>query len=312
MTWDLFRQFLIEIMGEERLALEEETRATIRRCLPLYEPQQLVDCFERLKAQDKSDNWRLVARQCARLARTLDDDLREQTTLDGNREAADWYGYWSRARGWAEEHLGSQERREQRKADEEETSERRLKAYFFGESWETIPKKARERLVNVDEAWLSRSRHRDYGAVLNDLRVAAEAMCYTFIWEPLLKSQSDQTLLRILDRDSDLRRRGYTPSLVDYAWVCKEQGFRKFVQERGVGGVEQQFLHRDLPNALHLLRKLRRDAEHDLVRSFARTEVEPSVRLFLGAGGFGVLRHLAEVGPKLGSKPPARRPWSPH
>ena len=34
---DLFRQFLIQVNGEERLALEEETRAAIRRCLPLYE-----------------------------------------------------------------------------------------------------------------------------------------------------------------------------------------------------------------------------------------------------------------------------------
>ena len=305
-VWDAVnvdREFLLEMVGENRLAAQEEMRTTIGRCLPLQEAQQLVDCFEGLKAQDKSDSWRLVARQCARLAQTLDDDLRESIVLDGNHEATDWYGYWNRARGWAEEHLGPHEFRELRRADEEEASERRLKAYFFGASWEKIPERARGRLVNVDEAWLSRSRGRDYGAVLNDLRVAAEAMCDKFLWKPLEKSPWDQTLQRIVDRDSALRDRGHTPSLPHYASLCEEQGFRQFVQEQGASDFEQQFLHQDLPNALHLLRKLRRDAEHGPEKSFARSEVEWSVRLFLGVGGFGILRRLAEVGPKLSSKP---------
>lgn len=106
---DLYRQFLIEIFGEERLALEERTRAAVRRCLPLYQPQQIADCFELLRAQDKSDNWRRVARQCERLALTLDDDLQEQTILDGNHREVDWYRYWSLSEGWATARLSPQE-----------------------------------------------------------------------------------------------------------------------------------------------------------------------------------------------------------
>ena len=300
---DLFRQFLIQVNGEERLALEEETRAAIRRCLPLYEPQQLVDCFEGLKAQGKSDSWRLVAHQCARLAQTLDEDLRETIVLDGNHEATDWYGYWNRARGWAEDHLGPQELRELRKADEEEASERRLKGYFFGESWEVIPEKAQERLVNVDEAWLSRARRRDIGAVLNDLQVAAEVMCNVFIWQPLLDSPGDQRLLPILAKDRELREKGFFPTLSNYAWVCREQGFKAFVRDLGASGDEQRFLHRDLPQALDPLRELRNPAQHDPEKSFARSEVESLVNLYLGIGRAGILRRLAEVGPKLNSKP---------
>ena len=152
---DLYRQFLIEMFGEERLALEEETRAAIRRCLPLYRSQQLVDCFERLKAQDKSDSWRLVARQCARLAQTLDDDLREQTILDGNRREVDWYRYWSLSEGWARARLSPQELQEFLNKQEETASKHRLETYFFGESWQKMPEKAQERLINVDEAWFS-------------------------------------------------------------------------------------------------------------------------------------------------------------
>ena len=300
---DHFRQFLVEVQGEERLPLEEETRAAIRRCLPLYQPQQLVDYFEELKAQDKSDSWRLVARQCARLARTLDDDLREQTILDGNREETDWYGYWNRARGWAEDHLGPQEYRELRKADEEEASERRLKGYFFGDSWERIPEKAQERLVNVDEAWLSRARRRDIGAVLDDLQAAAETICHTFIWKPLLASPGDQRLLPILAKDRELRDRGFFPTLATYAWTCREQGFKAFVRDLGASSDEQRFLHRDLPQALSSLRKLRNPARHHPIGRFPREDVEPLVNLFLGIGKPGILRRLAEVGPKLSSKP---------
>ena len=211
-VWDvvtLDREFLIEVFGEEVLELEEETRYAIRRCLPLQNPQQVVDCFEELKRQDKSDNWRLVARQCARLADTIDEDVRESRVFYGNRQEIDWYGYWRRAQGWAEEHLGPQELRELRKAYEEEASEDRLKGYFFGDLWEKIPAKAREHLVNVDSAWFDKSRGRGLGAVLNDLQVAAEVMCRFFIWEPLLKSRGGLSLLRIKRRHGELQDRRF-------------------------------------------------------------------------------------------------------
>ena len=298
---DLYRNFLIEVRGDDQL--EGQMRATIRGCLPLYQPQQLVDCFEELKAQDKSDSWQLVARQCARLAQTLDEDLRETSVLDGNQEAIDWYGYWSRARGWAEGHLGPQDLRKFRKAEEEEGSEVRLKGYFFGESWEKIPAKARAHIINVDVTWLSKARGGAIWAVLNDLQVAAEAMCHTFIWEPLLRFPDDQTLRPILQEARDLNARGRDPNLSTYARVCKHQAFRKFAQGQGASQEEQRFLHSDLPNALYALRIRRNPAEHDPVRLFRREEVEPLVRLFLGIGRYGILPRLAEVGPKLSSKP---------
>ena len=189
-----------------------------------------------------------------------------------------------------------------RKADEE-ASEDRLKGYFFGESWEKLPPKAQERLINVDRAWLARSQRRDYGDVLNDLQVAAEVIFHTFIWEPLLQSSGDRAILRILERDRGLRDKGYFPSLLDYAWVCREQGFKAFVRDLGASSDEQRFLHRDLPQALSSLRKLRNPARHHPIGRFPREDVEPLVNLFLGIGKPGILRRLAEVGPKLSSKP---------
>ena len=298
---DVDREVLLDAIGENRLAIEEETRDAIRRCLPLQDPQQVVDCFEDLKRQDKTDNWRLVARQCARLAQTIDDDLCESSFLDGNRQEIDWYGYWRRAQGWAEEHLGSQELRDLQKQYEEEASEDRLKGYFFGESWGKIPQKARDRLINVDRAWLAKPRGGDIGAVLNDLQVAAEVMCHSFIWEPLGKYRGDQTLLTFLKKDKELTDKGLNPTLSDYAWVCKDPGFRKFVNDRGASE-EGTFLHQILPKELYPLRKLRDAAQHNPEKRMHREEVEPLVQSFLGIGRTGVLRCLVEVGQKLVSK----------
>ena len=303
-VWDvatLDREFLIEVFGEEALALEEETRAAIRRCLPLQSPQQIVNCFEGLRRQNKSDDWRLVAHQCARLAQTIDDDLSESSVLDGNHQELDWYGYWRRAQGWAEEHLGPQEFREFLRGQEEEASRDRLERYFFGELWEKIPPKAREHLVNVDSAWFDKSRGRALGAVLNDLQVAAEVICHSFIREPL-ESLGDQSLLRILARDREPQDAGRSPTLPDYARVCEGDGFKKFVQEQGVSSDERRFLRQRLPKALRKLSELRNPAQHVPERRMRREEVEPLVQSFLGIGRPGVLRSLIEVGQKLISK----------
>ena len=296
------REFLLEVFGEDGLAIEEKTRDAIRKCLPLQDPQQIVDCFEGLKRQDKSGDWRLVARQCSRLAQTIDEDLSESSVFDGNRQEIDWYGYWRRAQGWAEEHLGPQEYRDLRKADEEEASKDRLEGYFFGKSWRDVPQKAQERLVNVDRAWLDKSLGRDFGAVLNDLQVAAEVMCHFFIWEPLLKSKGDQRLLKILAKDRELRDESRFPTISNYAWVCKEQGFRKFIQDKGASCEEKRFLHQDLPDALRNLSGFRNPAQHNPEKRMRREEVEPLIQLFLGMGRPGVLRDLVEVGQKLVSK----------
>ena len=296
---DLPREFLIEEFGEEVLALEEKTRDAIRRCLPLHDPQQVVDCFEGLKRQDKSDDWRLVARQCTRLADTIDEDMSESRVLDGNRQEIDWYGYWRRAQGWAEEHLGPQEYRKLREDDAKEASADRLERYFFGESWKDITEKAQERLVNVDSAWFDKSRGRDLGAVLNDLQVATEVICHSFIWEPLLRFPGD---LQSWARDRELQNKGLFPTLSDYARVCRGDGFKEFVQVQGVNTEDQRFLIQRLPKALGRLRKFRDDAQHNPETRMHRGDVEPLVQEFLGIGETGVLRRLAEVGQKLVSK----------
>ena len=62
---------------------------------------------------------------------------------------------------------------------------------------------------------------------------------------------------------------------------------------------EQQFTRGKLQHALNDLRKTRDQSQHDPDRRLQRHEVEPFVMMFLGIGQEGVLRRLAEIGPKL-------------
>ena len=329
-------EYLKELLMEGWLGEEEELEEEIERdlevrreilmeeSLPIPEPQFIVDAFEGLKRQAKSEDWRVVVRHCDLLAGTTsvevkgsrvlvaeetDDSWREYHNPgwqekvraifgnDGRNEL--WDVYWHHAQGWAEAQLGQNELRDFLRQQERDASGKRLIRYFFGETWRTIPEKARERLVNVDQIWFSEARGAAIDAVLNDLQVAAETSCHAFIWEPLRQAKGGMELLDFKKRDTDLNKKGFSPTLSDYSWVCRQPFFKGFVQGHGVSESEQLFLVSDLLPALNKLRRARDSAQHSPEKQMRRDEVEPFVRLFLGIGRPGVLRRLAEVGPKL-------------
>ena len=309
------RRIIIEVVGEashpsndapdaekeKRYEKELEVYETIQMCWSWQgpTPQQVVDCFEALKWQDKSDNWHLVARQCTRLARTIDEDLRELSVFDGNRQEISWYGYWCVAEGWASAQMGQNELRDFWRQQERDASEERLRRYFFGGAWGNIPEKAQGRLVNADNLWFTYARGAAIDAVLNELQVAAETMCYAFIWEPLRQAKGGQELPEFKKRETELNDKNLSPTLYDYAWVCKRPFFKAFVQRLGLNEEQQQFLTSDLEVDLDFLRRGREIVQHDPNRRLRPDDIERLVKLFLGIGEPGVLRRLAEIGPKL-------------
>ena len=326
---EYLKEFLMEdwLGEEEELEEEIERDLEVRReilmeeSLPIPEPQFIVDAFEGLKRQAKSEDWRVVVRHCDLLAGTTSVEVKGSRVLvaeetdeswreyhnpgwqekvrailgnDGKNEL--WDVYWHHAKGWAEAQLGQNDLRDFLRQQERDASEKRLSRYFFGETWRNIPEKAREHMVNVDVLWFSEARGAAIDAVLNDLQVAAETSCHAFIWEPLRQAEGGRELQ---ERDAYLREKGLSPTLSDYISVCQQQFFKAFVQGQGVSESEQLFLISDLPPALNKLRRARDSAQHSPEKQMRRDEVEPFVRLFLGIGQPGVLRRLAEVGPKL-------------
>ncbi len=127
-------------------------------------------------------------------------------------------------------------------------------------------------------------------------------MCYGFIWEPLRKAEGDQELLRFVERDNELNKNYRFPTLSDYSWVCGQRFFKAFVQGLGLSEEEQLFLTSDLESALDFLRRGRDVAQHDPNTRLRREDVERLIKLFLGIGQPGMLRRLAEIGPKLAGK----------
>ena len=131
------------------------------------------------------------------------------------------------------------------------------------------------------------------------MQVAAETMCHASIWEPLRQAKGDRELLEFKKRDTVLGENYRSPTLSDYSWVCGRPFFKAFVQGLGLNEDEQKFLTADLGGDLDFLRRGRDVAQHDPNWRVRREIVERLVRLFLGIGRPGVLRRLAEVGPKL-------------
>ena len=302
---DVDREFLSENFKEEHIvSVEILIRMLIQRNFKSVNlnSQHIVNAFEGLKMLGNSQNWRLVARGCSLLAGTTDWKLRESEVTDEDGKRENWYAYWYRAEGWASAQLGQNELRDYLRQQEMDASEKRLRGYFFGETWRNIPEKAREHMVNVDVLWFTEARGAATDAVLNDLQVAAETMCYDFIWEPLRKAEGDLELLEFKKRDAGLSENHRFPTLADYAWVCGQRFFKAFVQGLGLSEEEQRFLTADLESALDFLRRGRDSVQHDPNTRLRREDVERLVNLFFGIGQPGVLRRLAEIGTKLTGK----------
>ncbi len=298
------RDFLLETFGKDHLEAEWRIRNQVARgfTLQCLNPQWVADAFEGLKIPGKCENWQPIANICSFLGYPINDDLWGTAILDEDGKEELWQLYWQRGWGWAAGQLTGKEYREHRRQDERDASLKRLGRYFFGEIWELIPEKAQERLVNADHLWFSEARGIALDAVLNDLQVAAETMCYSFIWEPLQKAKVNLELLEFVNKEDELSRKGFSPTLSDYSWVCRRPFFRAIVQASGLNQEEQQFLIRKLPPALLELRRKRDSSQHDPNMRLRREDVERIVKLFLGIGQPGVLRRLAEIGPKLAGK----------
>lgn len=210
--------------------------------------------------------------------------------------------YWRGAEAWASARLEPNQLLEVLRQQGRYASQERLIQYFFGKTWRNVPEEARKHLIDAESSWFD-DRGGAIGSVLNDLRLAAEKMCYAFIWESLQKSEGKLYLLEFKNRDSNLSK-GYDPSLTTYARLCRQQFFREFVWSTELSLKQKEFLTKRncLSSALYSLRESRNIADHDPKIRMTRDKVRPLVDLFLGIGQPGVLRRLAEIGPNLADK----------
>ena len=81
--------------------------------------------------------------------------------LDEDRSMTTWGEFWHSAKTWASRQLSPSEYRKMRDRDENDAAERRLKNYFFGSSWSSLPERARQALITADTVWNSKEEGRD-------------------------------------------------------------------------------------------------------------------------------------------------------
>ena len=312
--------------GQRRFAL------AIRASLPISF-REAADFLDRLKEKTQSEmNWTQIAKDCRVLAYTeyvgrfgmdanpphvlewsvdsywgeayinqyggetivdeFDDELIE--TADGY--LVTWAEYWQRAHEWTTAQLSPSEYRKMRDADEKDAAERRLKNYFFGDCWPTLPSRAQASLKSADQTWNSKEGGRRE-SILNELLRATEEMCYDFIWKPLANSR--ESSLEFLKFEARAIDRHSTPSARDYIRLCKQASFQDHLRLKNLPSKDIQFLGVELPNLLEQLIDRRNPAEHETGSTTAREVIEDCYRRFLGIGSDGVLPELARIGRKL-------------
>lgn len=306
----------IEQEFPDNVADERQWRSRLNEYLQTIDvnAQETADAFEAIRSRGKCDDWKQVVEDCKALAEfwnlcgkdqqewapgpdntIIITTKNDQLVTDAQGKEWTWLEFWRRAQGWAEAQLSPSELRELLNQREDEAAEERLRAYFFGgDLWYQLSERAQRSLADADRAWHS-ARAGRIEAVLNDLQVATESLCYTFVWEGLRAAKGKQSLLEFVNRDAELQERRHQPTLADYAWACRQPFFKEFITAPNLTGTERDFLARELPNALNGLRKLRDAAQHDPKRTWRREEVAPFVREFLGIGQQGVLPTLAEI-----------------
>ena len=162
-----------------------------------------------------------------------------------------------------------------------------------------IPQKAKEALITVDYLWFSDTHGLRIASALDELRVAVETMCYEFLLEPMRTAQGNPSLEEFSEWDKQFEGTGLFPSLLQYASICQQGFFVRYLQGTQLGAEEIEFLRRDLLTSIEHLRTARNPSEHGVDVRLTRQEVDPFVRRFLGIGQLGVLRRLSEIGSKL-------------
>ena len=273
--------------------------------------QDIAAIFSALKASGQTDSWSQAVEDCEYLLQASElpydfsdgDGYPVEGTVGWFKGVKNdeghfltWREFWAAAKAWASAQLSPNEYRKMREEDEKSASERRLKNYFFRRDWSELPERSKERLVNADINW-NRPVQVALEAILSDLRIATEDICYKFIWEPLSGSKDSQDFTQsVLEKeDGRVRER---PEIGDYAYVCFSSHFKSFLEKQKLHRSDIVFLTKDLPEAMDNLRKARNIAEHES-KTWTRDEVGRHFLLFIGIGQRGVLPKLADIGRKL-------------
>ena len=245
------------------------------------------------------DSWRQIADDCRTLKNAYFVSGREDDISDEYDDIVTWEGFWSAAQAWTSAQLSPSEYRRMREGDNKDAAERRLRNYFFGSNWSSLPERAQESLISADSTWNSAGRVRRE-SILNELLRATEEMCELFVFQPLMNEE--RTISPILSIEAKVADRRRSLGVREYIDICKLPSLPSLLSDRSLADGEIRFMTEDLPASMRNLADARNPAEHDTGASIPMALVESAYQLFLGIGRKGVLPELARIGRKLQSQ----------
>ena len=283
--------------------LEDESDAMgyqIKLSFDIFRLPRAVKAFDALIDEDsRNTNWTQVAEHCRFFAKNWhllsipvkSKHIPKQETVGES---------WAIAHGIVLNRMSNDDRIKELQRDRDYQIEDRLRLYFFGDTWDSMPEKACAALISADREY-ENVRGRRQG-VFEDLWLATREI----LVETLLKSynafnaaQKEQreikslaALALALDDDKDLndivQDLYYAPLFEDYLAQTFNDGDKTFIKSLEKPFRNLNNLRNDTVHANRSAYK-RNSFEHDIHETYAE---------FLGIGRNGILPRLMRLHPK--------------
>lgn len=274
------------------------------------DPQSPVNAFEKLwdGSQLKPDivkSWEKLAEYCRQLQ---SDNMLRERSVDWEGEKQDGFPFWIYAEGLCTTRLSPTEYNKQKRRDDEEASETRLRNYFFGDCWDNIAEEIQSKLKTIDYLWFSPQKM-DFGDVVEDLKIVTEQLVRQLLWDPFVQWRNSNDYkrdLEVLKKEiafekslQFLKDTGYEPWLPYYAAMLALPSFKEqFIPQAPFSEDDRKFILNNLAEPLTKLNPKRKKRAHPPPserKTWQREDVGPLLKQFLGINEEGVLPRLARM-----------------
>jgi hypothetical protein len=264
-------------------------------------PQNSSDCFEALRQGGRIIDSKSLALACHRFIELSRDNTfgiwdEKQLIEDSNDCKWEPTIYWYNALGWVEGRLNSSELIELMQQSEDNIAEKRLLTYFFDyQTWERLPDRVKQSLINADRLWSCGEKARKE-ALLEEIKIAVEELLLQNLWVLLNQwiLNSDQRRRAGLDftnLEAGLSRANHAPSLRDYEKMLGFSITEEYLKQRSIFPGEREWLIKELPVFLRKLRIKRDKGEHDSTK-WSKQDLAIFFNSFFGIGQPGIFQRL--------------------
>ena len=183
--------------GEEFSSELEAQYAGYHLVANMIPEQKAVDAFEFLYDEKPIDtNWNLLASYCYIFQCTYEDLAVESVYSSVLGVSLNSWDFWPIAYKLAALNLSPDEYYKRRDEDRQRDSETRLRLYFFGKTWDSLPEKASKALISADREY-ENARGRRQG-IFEDLWQATREILVEVLLKPYNEFCSAQKELKSL------------------------------------------------------------------------------------------------------------------